>query len=110
MLAAEIDEYYASLPDIEYDGHVGQIDNVLGALEGKQELLIDGVQGRNTIELVTAIYQSGFSGERVTLPLPPDSPFYTQEGVLANAPHFHQKKRSVEGFADDAITLGSEYK
>ena len=110
VLAAEIDEYYASLPDIEYDGHVGQIDNVLGALEGKQELLIDGVQGRNTIELVTAIYQSGFSGERVTLPLPPDSPFYTQEGVLANAPHFHEKTRSVEGFADDAITLGSEYK
>ena len=110
VLAAEIDEFYNSLPDVAYDGHVGQIDNVLGALEGEQELLIDGVQGRNTIELVTAIYQSGFSGERVTLPLPPDSPFYTRAGVLANAPHFHEKTRSVEGFTDDSITLGSEYK
>ena len=110
VLAAEINEYYNDLPDVKYDGHVGQIDNVLGVLEGEQGLLIDGVQGRNTIELVTAIYQSGFNGERVALPLPQDSPFYTQAGVLANAPHFHEKTRSVEGFADDSITLGSEYK
>ena len=92
-----------------YDGHAGQIANVLAALAGEEELLIDGVQGRNTIELVTAIYQSGFSGEPVALPLPPDSPFYTREGVLQNAPHFHEKTHSVDGFADDAITLGSDY-
>ncbi|MCP4167328.1 MAG: Gfo/Idh/MocA family oxidoreductase [Chloroflexi bacterium] len=107
---AEIERIYADLPDIPYEGHEGQIDNVLAALQGEQELFIDGVSGRNTIELVTAIYQSGFSGQRVSLPLAPDSPFYTREGVLNNAPHFHEKTHSVDGFADDSITLGSDYK
>ncbi|MCO6451142.1 MAG: Gfo/Idh/MocA family oxidoreductase [Caldilineales bacterium] len=110
VLAAEIDGFYVSLPDIPFDGHTGQIDNVLAALEGEQELLVDGEQGRNTIELVTAIYQSGFMGQPVSLPLSSDSPYYTREGVLANAPHFYEKTRSVASQAETTITLGSEYK
>ncbi len=108
-LAARIDDLYQSLPALRYEGHAGQIDNLLAALEGRAELLIDGVQGRNTIELVTAIYQSGFSGQRVQLPLTVDSPFYTREKMLQNAPHFHEKTHSVAGFANDSITLGSDY-
>lgn len=109
-LEQEIDRFYCGLPDVPHDGHLGQIANVLAVLEGEEELQIDGAQGRNSIELVTAIYQSGFSGQRVTLPLVPDSPFYSSQGVLKNAPHFHEKTHSVAGFADDSITLGSDYK
>lgn len=109
-LEAEIDRFYHRLPEVRYDGHTGQVDNVLGALLGEQELLIDGQAGRRTIELVAAIYQSGVQEKPVRLPLSPDSPFYSRAGILANAPRFHEKKHSVRGFDDEAITLGSEYR
>ena len=108
-LEEEISQFYNQLPDVEYDGHDGQIANVLAALEGEEELLIDGVAGRSTIELVTAIFQSGTTGERVKLPMTPANPFYPREGILKSAPHFHEKTRSVES-ASEYITFGSDYK
>jgi predicted dehydrogenase len=107
-LENQIADYYTQLPDVEIDGHDGQIQNVLAALEGKEKLLIDGVAGRSTLELVMAIFQAGTTGKRVKLPMTPDDPFYTREGVLEYAPHFHEKTRSVES-ASEAITFGSEY-
>jgi UDP-N-acetyl-2-amino-2-deoxyglucuronate dehydrogenase len=56
-----------------------------------------------------AIFQSGTIGERVKLPMTPADPFYTRAGILKNAPHFHEKTRSVES-ASEYITFGSEYK
>ena len=79
------------------------------ALRGEQELLIDGDAGRQTLEMVMAIYQSGTTGRRVKLPLTPQDEFYTREGVLKHAPHFYQKTRSVAAASED-ITYGSEYK
>jgi UDP-N-acetyl-2-amino-2-deoxyglucuronate dehydrogenase len=108
-LAAEIDAFYQSLPDLEYTGHAGQVRNVLRAITGEEDLLIDGREGRKTLELVMAIYQSSTLGERVSLPLGPESQFYTRAGVLERAPHFYEKTSSVENFADEAITLGREY-
>jgi hypothetical protein len=81
---------------------------VLAALEGKEDLLIDGVAGRKTLELVFAIYQSSTTGERVDLPMKPDDPFYTREGIMANAPRFYEKTKSVESASED-ITYGSDY-
>ncbi len=107
-LEAELTSQYERLPEVEYEGHVGQIANVLSAIESRERLLVDGVAGRNTIELVTAIYASGFSGARVALPLSPDSPYYTRQGILAHAPHFHEKTRSVENYARNDIVVGSQ--
>ncbi|MBI5302667.1 MAG: Gfo/Idh/MocA family oxidoreductase [Chloroflexi bacterium] len=106
-LATEIQARYDRLPELAYTGHTGQIANVLAALEGKEDLLIDGHAGRRTIELITAIYYSGTHGEKVKLPLTPSNPFYTTEGILAHAPRFHPKTKSVENFADDAIIVGA---
>ncbi len=108
-LEKEISQFYEQLPAVEFDGHDGQIANVLAALEGEEELLIDGVAGREPIELVMAIFQSGTTGKRVKLPMTPADPFYTREGILKNAPHFHEKTRSVES-ASEYITFGSDYK
>jgi len=108
-LEEKINQLYDQLPEVKFDGHDGQIANVLAALNGEEELLIDGVAGRSTIELVTAIFQSGATGQRVKLPMKPADPFYTREGILKNAPHFHEKTRSVES-ASEYITFGSEYK
>lgn len=106
-LVAEIQTLYDRLPALEYEGHAGQIANVLGAIEESETLVVDGQAGRNTIELVTAIYQSGFLGARTCLPLDASSPFYTHEGILKHAPHFHEKTRSVENFANDDIVVGA---
>jgi len=108
-LEEKINQLYDQLPEVKFDGHDGQIANVLAALNGEEELLIDGVAGRSTIELVTAIFQSGATGKRVKLPMTPEDLFYTRAGILKNAPHFNEKTRSVES-ASEYITFGSEYK
>lgn len=105
-VAAEIQACHDALPPLEHEGHDGQIANFLAALEGREPLLVDGTQGRRTLELITAIYQSSHLGQRVRLPLPPDAPFYTRHGILRHARHFHEKTRSVENFASNEITLG----
>jgi UDP-N-acetyl-2-amino-2-deoxyglucuronate dehydrogenase len=106
-LETEIQSLYDRWPELVHTGHAGQIANVLAAIEGEGELLIDGHAGRRTIELITAIYYAGTYGEKVKLPLTANNPFYTSEGILANAPRFYQKTKSVENFADDGIVVGA---
>ena len=105
----ELDEYYQSLPELRYEGHTGQIDDVLTALETppggpRKDVLVTGRDGRATIEIITAIYQAAITGQTVTLPLPPDDPFRTRAGLLASAPHFHEKTSSVAEFSSNEIT------
>lgn len=98
-------DFYEDLPEVRYEGHTGQIDNLLGAIEtGSGEVLIDGRQGRGTLELITAIYKSAITGARVTLPLDERDPFCTRDGLLAAAPHFHEKTVSVADFTQNEIT------
>ncbi|GLX66224.1 Gfo/Idh/MocA family protein [Paenibacillus glycanilyticus] len=109
-LASEIQAYYDNLPEVAYEGHVGQIDNVLSAIERGEQLLIDGHSGRATLELILGIYKSASTGEKVTFPLAADDPFYTRQGIQDNVPHFYEKSASVENFQDRAITTGSNLK
>lgn len=111
-LEAKIRRMYEELPEVAFEGHTGQIDNVLTCLEkGSITPAITGTDGRRTIEIITAIYKAGSSGERVTLPLLPQDPFYTVAGIQANAPHFYEKSTSVINLGDDEkITVGSDYK
>jgi predicted dehydrogenase len=104
-----IQRFYDELPPLDLEGHDGQIANFLEAIEGRAPLLVDGGQGRRTVELITAIYQSGHLDQKVRLPLEPDAPFYTRAGVLRHARRFHEKRRSIENFADNTITLGRDY-
>jgi UDP-N-acetyl-2-amino-2-deoxyglucuronate dehydrogenase len=106
-LETEIQSRYDAILALTHEGHEGQIANVLAAVEGMEELVIDGQDGRNTIELVTAIYDSGFRRERVALPLAASNPFYTHARILQNVPHFHEKTTSVQGFANEEIVVGA---
>lgn len=108
-LEEKIQGLYDEQPDLKYEGHIGQIHDVLQAVQGNKKVLIDGVQGRQTLEFITAIYQSSSLGKTVKLPLTSDSPFYTREGVLKYATHFYEKKNSVENFSEDVITTGGKY-
>ncbi len=106
----EIEQYYNSLPKLQYEMHTGQIDNVMGAIENGTDVMISGEDGRKTIEIITAIYMSGCMKQTVTLPLKVTDQFYTKEGILRHAIHFYEKKKAVENFEDIAISTGSDYK
>jgi UDP-N-acetyl-2-amino-2-deoxyglucuronate dehydrogenase len=105
-LEAEIQKVYDEQPELAYEGHRGQIQDVLKAIALNAPVLVDGIQGRQTLELITAIYQSASTGQTVKLPLGPESSFYTREGILENATYFYEKKTSIENFSDNTITSG----
>lgn len=102
-----LEKEYTSIPDLTYEGHTGEIQDILHALETNTRPLITGTDGRNTVELISAIYMSGCLKKTVSLPLSPDDPYYTFEGIMEHAVHFYEKGACVENFADEAITLGN---
>ncbi len=109
-LEREIQAKYDQLPETVYETHLGQIDNVLTAILTNQPPLIDGIAGRNTLELITAIYKAASTNTLVKLPLDADDPFYTAAGMIEHATHFYQKRQSVEELGSADITFGSDYK
>ena len=109
VLVKEIQSFYDAQPPLTDEGHEGQIANVLAAVEGREPLLVDGRQGRQTLELISAIYQAGHQRGPVKLPLTPADPFYTRAGIRQHARRFHQKTRNVAAFAHNEITLGRDY-
>ena len=108
-LEKEIADYVAALPRVHYEGHTGQLENIITALEKDVDVAITGEEGRRTIELITSVYKSGTLGQTVELPLKKDDPFYTVEGIMASVPHFYEKTTSTAELAGE-ITLGSNYK
>ncbi|RJP32967.1 MAG: gfo/Idh/MocA family oxidoreductase [Candidatus Omnitrophota bacterium] len=106
-MKAVIEEYYRQLPDLPFQGYEGEFNDVLTAIETGGDVLMNGREGRKTLELITAIYQSASTDQTVRLPLTKASPFYTAEGIQRNAIHFNEKKASVENFGDDNIIVGS---
>ncbi len=104
------DAQYQSLPELPYEGHTAQIDNVMQAIEnGTNDYLVQGEDGRNAIEYITAVYKSGFEERTVFLPLRKNDPFYTVEGIRQNVHNFYEKTASVENFAPMDISTGGPY-
>ncbi|MBR4067424.1 MAG: Gfo/Idh/MocA family oxidoreductase [Clostridia bacterium] len=108
-LEKQIADYANALPEVKWEGHDGQLENVLTAIETGCDVAIGGEDGRRTIELITAIFKSGSVGQTVSLPLSKDDPFYTVEGIMKNVPHFYEKTTSAADLGGE-ITLGSTYK
>lgn len=108
-LEKEIADFTDAQPRIRWEGHDGQLENVLTALETGGPVAIGGEDGRRTIELITAVYQSGATGQTVKFPMSRDDPFYTVAGMMAHMPHFYEKTTAAASLDGD-ITLGSTYK
>ncbi len=62
-------EYSENPPNVYGYGHTKLYKNVIGAIKGENELLVDAEAGKRALELVLAIYQSSYSGMPVKLPL-----------------------------------------
>ncbi len=106
-LIDKLNKFYNSIPDLKYEGHTGQIENVLDAIDNNHEPLITGIDGRNTIELISAIFKAGCLKESVQLPIFDTDEFYTFDGLLKKAVRFYKKDAFVENFADARITVGN---
>jgi predicted dehydrogenase len=59
---------------IGHHGHRHHFQNVLAAIESGDSPLIDAAEGRRSVELILAIYQSAATGQTVKLPLAADPP------------------------------------
>lgn len=103
-----LEAFYRSLPLNPHQGHTAQIDDVLTALETGSRVLIGGVDGRQSLELITAIYKAAITRQVVTLPMGKEDAFYTANGIQQQAPHFHEKGVSVENLGSEEITIGRE--
>lgn len=57
---------------ISFVGHQKQFEEFLASLEAGKDPVVDGHEGRKSVELILAIYQSSWTGQRVTLPLQKD--------------------------------------
>lgn len=108
-LERKIAAFADTLPPFAHEGHDGQLEDVLSAIEQRRKPAIGGEDGRRTIELITAMYKSGSTGETVSLPLTQGDPFYTAAGLLAHTPRFYEKTTSAMEL-DGEITVGSDYK
>ncbi|MDR0292650.1 MAG: Gfo/Idh/MocA family oxidoreductase [Oscillospiraceae bacterium] len=109
-LEKELNDFYNALPALPHEGHTGQIDDVLTAIEAGAAPLIGGADGRRTVELITAIYKAASEGRTVTLPIAENDPFYTVEGILERVPRFYEKTTSAKGLGGGPITVGSDYR
>lgn len=57
----------ANPADISFLGHQRQIEDMIHAIETGGNVLIDAVEGRKSVEIVLAIYESARTGKKVTL-------------------------------------------
>jgi predicted dehydrogenase len=109
-LEEELTAFHEAAEAPEHTGHVAQIEDVLTALEQGRPPLVDSEAGRNTLEVITAIYAAAITDKTIELPIGPDSPFYRTEGLLELAPRFYEKAHGVGDFADASIEVGGDEK
>lgn len=64
---AVIDQYRQNPPDVYGFGHREYLENVVNAIENKSAALVDGLEGRKSLELIMAIYESIETGREVAL-------------------------------------------
>lgn len=79
----ELEQVASSVPQPAYEPHTCQIRELLDALKQGKPAPVDGREGRKSIELVTGIYRSAFTGEETIFPITNEDPFY-KRGAFAS--------------------------
>jgi len=92
---ARIEELVAGRAPLAHLGHEGQIGDLLSAIREGRVPIAGGQDGRDAVEVVTAIYKSGFERQFVSLPITASDPYYRAGQLVANAPHFFEKTASL---------------
>ncbi|WP_194762767.1 Gfo/Idh/MocA family protein [Microbacterium sp. UFMG61] len=94
-VVARIEALVAERTPLAHLGHAGQIGDLLGAIRDSRPPIAGGQDGRNAVEVVTAIYKAGFERQFVSLPIAASDPYYRAGQLVANAPHFFEKTASL---------------
>ncbi|MCP1428933.1 putative dehydrogenase [Microbacterium foliorum] len=94
-VVARIEALVAARTPLTHLGHEGQIGDLLAAVREGCAPVSTGQDGRNAVEVVTAIYRAGFERGFVSLPIAASDPYYRAGRLVANAPHFFEKKASL---------------
>jgi len=58
-------------PNVYGFGHKRYLENVIDCIEGHKKALVDGLEGRKSLELINAIYESAETGKEVSLKFQP---------------------------------------
>ncbi|MCZ4066411.1 Gfo/Idh/MocA family oxidoreductase [Microbacterium sp. H37-C3] len=94
-LVAAIEAVVTAREPLAHTGHAGQIGDLLAAIREGRAPVADGRDGRNAIEVVSAIYKAGIERTFVDLPIPADDPYYRAGQLVERAPRFYEKQRSL---------------
>ena len=62
-----VEEYRVNPPDVYGFGHTEYLNNVVQAIQGNKSALVQGLEGRKSLELISAIYESIETGKEVNL-------------------------------------------
>ena len=52
---------------ISYQGHFKQLEDFVDAIQNGRQPVVDGAEGRKSVEIILAIYESAQTGRRITL-------------------------------------------
>lgn len=66
-----LDKFRENPPDVYGFGHLAYLEHVVDSLENGRPALVDGLEGRKSLELITAIYESIETGKEVFLKFRP---------------------------------------
>jgi predicted dehydrogenase len=94
-VVARIEALVAGRTPLAHLGHEGQIGDLLSAIRDGRPPIAGGQDGRNAVEVVTAIYKAGFERQLVSLPIAASDPYYRAGQLVAHAPHFFEKTSSL---------------
>jgi UDP-N-acetyl-2-amino-2-deoxyglucuronate dehydrogenase len=72
LTGATVPAVAASAADLEVAAHAAQLADLLAALDEGREPRVTAADGRATLELVCAVYESARQGRPVALPLRAD--------------------------------------
>jgi UDP-N-acetyl-2-amino-2-deoxyglucuronate dehydrogenase len=64
-----MEKFSVNPPNVYGFGHQAYYEHVVSVLNGQAEPLVDGAEGRTSLELVCALYEAMASGQEVRLPL-----------------------------------------
>jgi len=67
----DIDKFSVNPPNIYGFGHKEYYEDVINAINNNTKALVDGLEGRKSLELITAIYESIETGKEVYLRFKP---------------------------------------
>lgn len=92
---AELEKVRESIPKSELTKHEAQIERAIRFIENGENHPEDSADGRLALEVIMAIYQSGFTKSTVRLPLGRDSLLYNKNGIIENGKNFHAALQNV---------------